>query len=155
MHDITLLQLFNDDIGISQQLLQLIKDEFQALGERNLPQLEQIIDSKMPLLSLLEQHGKERSDLLQSLQLSVDQQGLAQLASRSQHRDELLISSAQLSELLEQCRAANLLNGRVIRTSQISTNSILGILRGGETPDLYDSRGSTARIAQQRPLSQA
>ena len=69
MHDITLLQLFNDDIGISQQLLQLIKDEFQALGERNLPQLEQIIDSKMPLLSLLEQHGKERSDLLQSLQL--------------------------------------------------------------------------------------
>ena len=55
MHDITLLQLFNDDIGISQQLLQLIKDEFQALGERNLPQLEQIIDSKMPLLSLLEQ----------------------------------------------------------------------------------------------------
>ena len=93
--------------------------------------------------------------LLQSLQLSVDQQGLAQLASRSQHRDELLISSAQLSELLEQCRAANLLNGRVIRTSQISTNSILGILRGGETPDLYDSRGSTARIAQQRPLSQA
>ena len=155
MHDITLSQLFNDDIGISQQLLQLIKDEFQALGERNLPQLEQIIDSKMPLLSLLEQHGKERSDLLQSLQLSVDQQGLAQLASRSQHRDELLTSSAQLSELLEQCRAANLLNGRVIRTSQISTNSILGILRGGETPDLYDSRGSTARIAQQRPLSQA
>ena len=43
MHDITLLQLFNDDIGISQQLLELIQDEFKALGERDLPQLEQIL----------------------------------------------------------------------------------------------------------------
>ena len=155
MHDITLLQLFNDDIGISQQLLELIQDEFKALGERDLPQLEQILGRKLPLLTLLEQHGRQRSELLQSLQLSPDQQGLEQLATRSQQGSELLASSAQLSELLEQCRAANLLNGRVIRTSQISTNNVLGILRGGETPNLYDSRGSTARIAQQRPLSQA
>ena len=155
MHDITLLQLFNDDIGISQQLLELIQDEFKALGERDLPQLEQILGRKLPLLTLLEQHGRQRSELLQSLQLSPDQQGLEQLATRSQQGSGLLASSAQLSELLEQCRAANLLNGRVIRTSQISTNSVLGILRGGETPNLYDSRGSTARIAQQRPLSQA
>ena len=155
MHDITLLQLFNDDIGISQQLLELIQDELKALGERDLPQLEQILGRKLPLLTLLEQHGRQRSELLQSLQLSPDQQGLEQLATRSQQGSELLASSAQLSELLEQCRAANILNGRVIRTSQISTNSVLGILRGGETPNLYDSRGSTARIAQQRPLSQA
>lgn len=155
MHDITLLQLFNDDIGISQQLLELIQDEFKALGERDLPQLEQILGRKLPLLTLLEQHGRQRSELLQSLQLSPDQQGLEQLATRSQQGSELLACSAQLSELLEQCRAANLVNGRVIRTSQISTNSVLGILRGGETPNLYDSRGSTARIAQQRPLSQA
>lgn len=155
MHDITLLQLFNDDIGTSQQLLELIQDEFKALGERDLPQLEQILGRKLPLLTLLEQHGRQRRELLQSLQLSPDQQGLEQLATHSQQGSELLARSAQLSELLEQCRAANLLNGRVIRTSQISTNSVLGILRGGETPSLYDSRGSTARIAQQRPLSQA
>ena len=129
--------------------------EQTPLGERDLPQLEQILGRKLPLLTLLEQHGRQRSELLQSLQLSPDQQGLEQLATRSQQGSQLLASSAQLSELLEQCRAANLLNGRVIRTSQISTNSVLSILRGGETPNLYDSRGSTARIAQQRPLSQA
>jgi flagella synthesis protein FlgN len=32
---------------------------------------------------------------------------------------------------------------------------MLGILRGNETPSLYDSRGAAARIGQQRPLSQA
>lgn len=155
MHDITLLQLFSDDISSSQQLLALIQDEFNALGERDLPQLEQILERKLPLLSLLEQHGRERSELLQSLQLSTDQKGLEELATRSQQGSELLARSAQLSELLEQCRAANLLNGRVIRTSQTAANSVLSILRGTETPNLYDSRGSTARIAQQRPLSQA
>jgi flagella synthesis protein FlgN len=155
MHDITLLQLFSDDISASQQLLALIQDEFNALGERDLPQLEQILERKLPLLSLLEQHGRERSELLQSLQLSTDQKGLEELATRSQQGSDLLARSAQLSELLEQCRAANLLNGRVIRTSQTAANSVLSILRGTETPNLYDSRGSTARIAQQRPLSQA
>lgn len=155
MHDITLLQLFNDDISVSQQLLALIQDEFKALGERDLPQLEQILGRKLPLLSLLEQHGRQRSELLQSLQLSADQKGLEQLATRSQQGSELLARSEQLGELLEQCRAANLLNGRVIRTSQTAANSVLNILRGAETPNLYDSRGSTARIAQQRPLSQA
>ena len=155
MHDITLLQLLSDDISVSQQLLALIQDEFNALGERDLPQLEQILERKLPLLSLLEQHGRHRSELLQSIQLSTDQKGLEELATRSEHGSELLARSAQLSELLEQCRAANLLNGRVIRTSQTAANSVLSILRGTETPNLYDSRGSTARIAQQRPLSQA
>lgn len=43
MHDITLLQLLSDDIDTSQQLLMLIQDEFKALGERDLPQLEHIL----------------------------------------------------------------------------------------------------------------
>jgi flagella synthesis protein FlgN len=32
---------------------------------------------------------------------------------------------------------------------------MLGILRGAETPSLYDSSGSTAKIGNKRPLSQA
>lgn len=155
MHDTTLLQALNDDISTAKQLLELIDNEFKALGERDLPQLEQILGKKLPLLSLLEQHGRQRRELLQSLNLSADQQGLEQLARNSAHGDELIACSAELSALLEQCQSANLLNGRVIRSNQASVNTVLGILRGADTPSLYDSRGSTARIAQQRPLSQA
>ena len=61
----------------------------------------------------------------------------------------------ELNSLLERCQAANLRNGRLIRSSQASTRSMIGILRGNDTPSLYDSRGGAARIAQQRPLSQA
>ncbi|MCY1525307.1 FlgN protein [compost metagenome] len=155
MHDTSLLELFNDDIGITKQLLELVDLEFQALSDRDLPRLESILTDKQPLLALLDQHGKARSQLLLSLQLTADRAGLQALAERSSQGAELLARGDELNALLERCQAANLRNGRLIRSSQASTSSMLGILRGGETPSLYDSRGSAARIGQQRPLSQA
>ncbi|MEX6503095.1 flagella synthesis protein FlgN [Pseudomonas zhanjiangensis] len=155
MHDTTLLELFTDDIGNAEQLLELIEHEFQALGERDLARLQAILADKQPLLAKLDEHGKVRSQLLASLQLTADNSGLRTLAARSSRGDELLACSEALSALLEQCQAGNLRNGRLIRASQTSTRSMLGILRGGDAPNLYDSRGATARIGQQRPLSQA
>ena len=150
-----LLQLFIEDIGTAQRLLELIDAEFQAMGERDLPRLEQILGEKLPLLSLLDQHGSARSKLLGEQQLSADRAGLEAFAARQANGAELLTCSDELNQLLESCRDANQRNGRLIRANQASLKSVLGILRGGETPGLYDSRGGAARIAQQRPLSQA
>jgi flagella synthesis protein FlgN len=155
MHDTSLLELFSKDIGTAEQLLELINTEFQALSDRDLPRLQSILTDKLPLLTLLDQHGRERSQLLASLNLSPDRAGLQALAAQSSQGELLLERGDQLSTLLEHCQTANLRNGRLIRASQASANSMLGILRGNETPSLYDSRGSTARIGQQRPLSQA
>lgn len=155
MHDTALLDLFTSDIGTSERLLELIDAEFQALTERDLPRLDALLNDKQPLLALLQQHGGERSRILQSAGLSADSDGLAKLAAGSGVGEQLLARSDELSALLQRCQEANLRNGRLIRANQASVGSILGILRGGETPGLYDSRGSAARIAQQRPLSQA
>ncbi|OHC33391.1 MAG: flagellar biosynthesis protein FlgN [Pseudomonadales bacterium RIFCSPLOWO2_12_59_9] len=155
MHDTEFLQQLHGDIGIAQQLLELIQAEFAALGERDLARLDQILSAKLPLLSQLDQHGRQRSQRLTSLQLTADLAGLQQFAAQSTLGADLLARSAELGTLLEQCQAANLRNGRLIRANQSTVGSVLGILRGNETPSLYDSRGSTARIAQQRPLSQA
>ncbi|WP_447591982.1 flagella synthesis protein FlgN [Aquipseudomonas campi] len=156
MTDTTLLQLFTDDIGTAQQLLELIEAEHQALNERDLARLQDILTQKLPLLSLLDQHGTERADVLTAEQLSPDREGLQILASRSTEGSSLLARSEELNELLAQCREANLRNGRIIRSNQASLSSVMSILRGGDaTPGLYDSRGSAAKIGQQRPLSQA
>jgi flagella synthesis protein FlgN len=155
MHVTQLLELFINDIGTAEQLLELIDTEFQALSDRDLPRLQGILSDKLPLLALLDQHGKERSRLLADLNLPTDSSGLQALAGQSAQGSLLLERGEQLSSLLERCQAANLRNGRLIRSSQASANSMLSILRGNETPSLYDSRGSTARIGQQRPLSQA
>ncbi|PJE43235.1 MAG: flagellar biosynthesis protein FlgN [Pseudomonas sp.] len=155
MHDTQLLELFTNDIGTAEQLLELIDTEFQALSDRDLPRLQSILTEKLPLLTLLDQHGKIRSQLLSNLNLSTDRAGLQTLAAQSNQGELLLERGDQLNSLLERCQAANLRNGRLIRSSQASAHSMLGILRGNETPSLYDSRGSAARIGQQRPLSQA
>lgn len=157
MHDKNLLQLFTDDIGTARQLLELIDAEYHALSERDLPRLQDVLTQKLPLLTLLDQHGNERSRLLGELQLSADRVGLEALATRSPLGDALLQNSDELGQLLADCREANLRNGRIIRSNQASLTSVMGILRGGDndTPGLYDSRGSAAKIGQQRPLSQA
>jgi flagella synthesis protein FlgN len=155
MHDTALLDLFTSDIGTAEQLLELIDNEFQALSERDLTRLDSLLSEKQPLLTLLQQHGSERSRLLQDAGLSADRDGLTALAGNSSVGDQLLERSEALSTLLQRCQEGNLRNGRLIRANQASVRSVLGILRGGETPGLYDSRGSAARIAQQRPLSEA
>jgi flagella synthesis protein FlgN len=155
MHDTKLLELFTLDIGTAEQLLELIDTEFQALSDRDLPHLQSILADKLPLLSVLDQHSKQRSQLLASLSLSADRTGLQTLAAQSSQGELLLERGDELNTLLERCQAANLRNGRLIRSSQASAQSMLGILRGNDTPSLYDSRGSAARILQQRPLSQA
>jgi flagella synthesis protein FlgN len=155
MHDNEFLQQLHGDLGIAQQLFELIQAEFVALGERDLARLDQILSAKLPLISQLDQHGRQRSQILVSRQLTNDLQGLKQLAACSTLGEELLATSEQLSQQLEQCRVSNLRNGRIIRANQATVGSVLGILRGSESPNLYDSCGSTARIAQQRPLSRA
>lgn len=155
MHDSTMLQLFKDDIGISEQLLELIDSEHQALGERDLDSLQHILNAKQPLLSQLAQHAQNRAQLLQGLQLSADLEGLQALAARSPLGTELLAKSDSLAQLLELCQTGNLRNGRLIRSSQTSTRSMLSVLSGNETPSLYDSSGSASRGVNQRPLSQA
>jgi flagellar biosynthesis protein FlgN len=155
MHDITLLDLFTQDIDTAERLLELIDEEFTVLGERDLPRLQSILAEKLPLLTRLDQHAKARSQVLLGLKLSADRTGLQVVATNSARGEELMSNGDRLNGLLERCQAANLRNGRLIRSSQASITSMLGILRGGETPNLYDSRGSTARIGQHRPLSQA
>jgi len=155
MPDASLLQLLHEDLQTSQQLLALLDEEFAALQARDLHLLEKLLGSKQPLLAALSQNAQVRSQTLHSLGHSPDATGWnAYLAGHAQAED-LDKASQQLEQQLEQCRQANLRNGRLINANQASVGSLLGILRGAETPSLYDSRGATARIAQQRPLSQA
>lgn len=151
-----LIELFNTDISLATEIQSLMDREFSALTERNLGELQQLLDEKQQRLSLLAQHARERSQLMNQLQLPASEEGLQTLAERTPEQGPALLDSArQLSDLIEQLQQANQRNGRVIRHNQASLNSVLSILHGSDVPNLYDSKGSTARIAQHKPLSQA
>ncbi|PQZ84933.1 MULTISPECIES: flagella synthesis protein FlgN [Pseudomonas] len=154
-HDENLLQLIIDDLAPTQQLLELLKEESLALYGRNMPLLEEILARKQSLIVLLEQHGKKRSQILLSLGLPADHDGLAQLASHSSVGDQLLAQSKALNHLLAQCQEANLLNGQSIQLQQATTANQLRILHGGEPPALYNAQGSTSRLLKPGTRSQA
>ena len=155
MADKRIVEILLSDISIATQLLEILDQEFTALSDRKLDVLQDLLAQKQPYLRQLEQHSKERSQLLTQEHLSADQQGLEQLASKSSTGPQLLENSASLNSFLEQCPAANLRNGRLIRSNQISISGMLNIIRGTDTPTLYDKTGSTSPSAKQRPLSQA
>ncbi|MCU0074678.1 flagellar protein FlgN [Pseudomonas koreensis] len=155
MHDTNLLQLITDDLAPAQQLLELLQTESLALHGRDMPLLEEILASKQALIILLEQHGRKRSEILASLNLPIDRNGLEQLASQSSIGDQLLSQSDVLTDLIAQCQATNARNGQSIVMQQAATANQLKILTGGEPPALYDASGTFSKLQKPRALSQA
>ncbi len=156
MPDAKLLELLETDISTSEQLMELLEQEFAALNERKLEQLQQLLDKKQPLLAQLNNNAGQRSTLLRQQGFSADAQGFAQLASQSAAGPQLKQLHDSLNKLIERCQNANMRNGRLIRTNQLSVNSALNIIRGGNNePSLYDKSGSTANKNSLRTFTKA
>ncbi|GFM76265.1 MULTISPECIES: flagella synthesis protein FlgN [Pseudomonas] len=155
MQDTTLLQMITDGMVPTRQLLELLHAESLVLHGRDMGEMEHILAQKQALVILLEQHGRRRSQLLAGLGLPANRKGLQELASHSDVGEQLIAASDELSALIAECQAINEQNGSLIQLQQVTTAHQLRILKGADTPTLYDSRGSTAGRARPRPLSQA
>lgn len=156
MQDTDLLQQLTDDIGSARKLLELSDAEYQALAERDLAGLENLLTQKQTLLALLGQHGSLRSQALSQAGLTCDRAGLEAYAANSSVGAAILDQAEQLDSTLEGCRNANERNGKLIRTNQRAVGDMLQILQSSsQTPGLYDRRGAAAKGAYQRPLSRA
>ncbi|MGE7992460.1 flagella synthesis protein FlgN [Pseudomonas sp. NPDC089554] len=154
MHDITLLQLIEDDIAPTEELLELLQNEAVALHGRDMPLLENILARKQSLIVLLEQQGLRRNHLLTSLGLPADRAGVQAVAAQSPNGDVMLQQLDVLTQLMDACQKANQINGRIIQVQQHTTANQIRILMGGDSPSLYDSRGATAPMDKPRAISQ-
>jgi len=154
MHDTSLLQLIEDDIAPTRELLTLLQNEAVALHGRDMVVLENILARKQSLIVLLEQQGRRRNHLLNSLGLSADRAGVQAVAAQSSLGEVLLQQLDVLTGLMEACQKINETNGRVIQMQQQATATQVRILMGGESPSLYNSRGTTAPLTGPRTLSQ-
>ncbi|HDS1734444.1 MULTISPECIES: flagellar protein FlgN [Pseudomonas] len=154
MHDITLLQLIEDDIAPTQELLELLQSEAVALHGRDMAALEQILARKQSLIVLLEQQGQRRNNLLASLGLSANRAGVQAVAEQSPNGELIMQQLAVLTQLMDACQQINETNGRIIQVQQAATANQIRILNGGDSPSLYDSRGATSPMAKPRAISQ-
>ena len=150
-----MLLLISDDVAATQHLLEGLKAESRGLHGRNMVEMEHSLAQNQALVIVLEQHGRRRTQRLSSLGLPANRAGLEEVARHSSVGDALLKAGDELSALIAECQAANQQNGSLIQLQQLTTAQQLRILNGGDTPALYDSRGSTSGRARPRPLSQA
>ncbi|WP_338544814.1 flagellar protein FlgN [Pseudomonas benzopyrenica] len=155
MTNATLLDITRHDIDLSEQLLALIEQEFQALSERQLDRLEALLGPKQILLKQLDQHAQQRTVLLQAQGLRADLPGLQAYAARQPDGEELLALSSQLAQLMEQCKAHNVRNGQIIHANRFVVGKLLNVLQGTSAPTLYNRRGNQTGGGYQRPLSSA
>ncbi|MDR6236043.1 flagella synthesis protein FlgN [Pseudomonas oryzihabitans] len=155
MSNATLLEITLHDIDLSERLLALIDQEFQALTERQLEALESLLGDKQILLKQLDQHAQQRTTLLRNHGLATDLQGLSAYAATQANGPDLLAASARLVELMDKCKAHNARNGQIIQANRFVVGKLLNVLQGTNAPNLYDSRGGRTQGGYQRPLSSA
>lgn len=155
MPDATLLNLLHADIDACTHLANLLEQEFSALSERNLEELQQLLTQKQPLLEGLAHHSNQRSQILISQGYTADSAGFTAYAQQTPLSSQLLESHDHLHQLMQQCQEANLRNGRLIRTNQVNVGKALDIMRNHDGPSLYDSTGSTANKGMQRSYTRA
>lgn len=155
MADTELLHLLETDIETCRQLLETLDLEFTALGERQLDQLQTLLQSKQPLLESIARNANRRTAILREHGHEASGEGFAAFVSNSPLAATLLEQHQQLASLMDTCQAANIRNGRLIRTQQVGVGSALNILRGNDGPALYNRSGSTISRGTHRTFTRA
>jgi len=146
LKDIT--SLFEQEITLSTSLLSVMKNEQSALSVNDLPAFESAVMEKIKLISEIESTEKKLVNILDPHGASIDKKDINTLVSQGNKQDKEKISLLmdKLSDIAEQCQKQNLINSKIIDSSNNNIQKIIGILRG-QTADnggLYDLSGKSS-----------
>ncbi|MEH6564864.1 MAG: flagellar protein FlgN [Halopseudomonas sp.] len=150
MHQLSpLLQQADQDC---KDYLAVSEHERDAIVQQNMDELERLLQQKRPLIEALARHDQNIKSYCSAQQL--DPQSLRDHIASLGDAD-LSITYQQFLEHLEQCKAANDRNARLVRHSQHSTSTLLDLLRnqGESGQNIYDQLGNRSRSGVSRDLT--
>lgn len=141
--DINLLrQMHAQDSSAIQQLKQLLIDEREQLAQRKQDQLSTIAEQKTILVDQLNHNSKQRTAVLNALNLPTNAQGWDLFLQRNTATLPLREDWQRLVAEFEECQQLNDINGKLIARSQQTLNHLLNLLRGKvATASLYTAQG--------------
>ena len=131
----TVSQQVEQDLNCCESLLDLLQQEREALQNRELDQLETIIDQKAEHLGTLERSAQIRARWIQKYHQSpteADQDTAETVWQRSLTKidPQLLSRWETLKGLIKRCRDENEVNGRALSRNQQTFGKLLNIMRG-------------------------
>lgn len=117
----------NQDVISYQQMEQLLKAQNGNLVRRDNSSIRNNNEQQMKLLSLLRQRANQRSQLLRSLGLQANSDGLKRLANRlpDAASTKLLTLWDTLETRVGHCKKLNDYNGRLLANQQLVLKKLL------------------------------
>jgi flagella synthesis protein FlgN len=148
-----LQSIFDLDLPVTTQLLQLLEGERNALEKRSYGNLQTIITDKHALLEQLEKHASVRQQVLTQAGFENEQ---STLASADQHAPQVAQAWRKLAEQWASCQKINETNERISKRTRLVTGQILDLLRGQTNQQkLYDDKGNAHNTGAGRSITSA
>ena len=135
-----------------ERYLALTVRERDAIVQQSMDELETLLQEKRPLIEALARHDQTIKQYC--AQQKITDQGLHDHIT-SLNDDRLAAAYQQFLGHLEECKAANDRNARLVRHSQNSTANLLDLLRnqGESSQNIYDQLGNRSRSGVSRDLT--
>lgn len=129
---------------LSDDLLNLLQQEYDALCGTNVEILETISAEKRPIVTDLENLGRAWEVLLKNKGIELTAEGILQFLIEfdAVNSTELADRWQQLRETAKSCQKKNTVNGSIVAMRHQSTQQIINLLHG-RTPEerLYNNSG--------------
>lgn len=151
--------LFQQQLGIAEELNTILQNENQALIKRDHQQIQQLSHLKETKTAEIEALSQKQVELLSKFKLPYSAEALDKLINTMPTEFSHNISQLRhkLEALLESCQQQNIINGQIIAVNRQTAETALAILRGQVSPDglTYGSAGQAISEQSSNSISKA
>lgn len=150
--------LTSQGISFLTTLNELLDAEYQALQQRDVAQLQTLVEQKTAVLLQLEENNQNRNQYFITADITPDKTGLADYQTRLSNTEALSFKSCwtELEAILKQVNDKNKRNEIVITRNSRNLEQLMSILRGqNQKNTLYNQSGGKGNYSAQSSLGKA
>lgn len=136
----------------------LLEKEFEALNDRDIKALQQLVQDKTETLVQLEENNLARSQLFTQVGITPDKKGLQEFSSQlsATESDNFKKQWAKLEQILLAVNEKNKRNDLIISRNSRNLEQLLSIMRGqNQKNTLYDQSGEKGNYSAQSRIGKA
>ncbi|MCG7992413.1 MAG: flagellar protein FlgN [Candidatus Thiodiazotropha lotti] len=150
------VRIVQTETELTQQLLNLLRQEFELLKSPPSKKLEELLAQKQQQLHQIEQSAIQHNQLLASLGFTPDRKGTEAFIQQSPDNAQLQEQWNKFTSLLEACQKQNEINGGAVQLNQHQVAHALDVLRGFANSDkTYGPGGESRPTSSSKSLGKA
>lgn len=158
-HDAQALKtLLQKQINAATAVIEKLNYERDALEQRNFDAITLLQKDKHTLLGQLNDAEAARQQLMKNMQLDLGQPGFDEFCTQvpPQWRTAFIALWEERKRLLERCKNANEINGRILYHTHTAAERIMATLRGqNQAQFVYNAKGGKGYVQGPRQLAVA